>query len=84
MPVASADVVTPHQTIVRAVMSFIDDESKNGLAAECSVQNIHYRTQQEFGDEMAKKLMTASFEKMWKERLAREGEDGLDSVVYSS
>lgn len=84
MPVAAPEIVTPHETIVRAVMSFIDDESKNGLAAECSTDKIHYRTQQEFGDEMAERLMTASFEKMWKERMEREGGGGgkkTDSVV---
>lgn len=84
MPVASSDMVTPHSTIVKAVMSFVDDESKNGLAAECSVDNIHYHTQQQFGDEMAEKLMTASFEKMWEERLAREGSERSNSRIGSS
>lgn len=84
MPFASPEIVTPHSTIVKAVMSFIDDESKNGLAAECSVDRIHYRTQQDFGDENAAKLMTASFEKTVKERMAREGEERPDSAIGSS
>lgn len=57
--------VTPHTTIVKAVESFIDDDKKNGLAAECSVDKIHYRLQREFLDDDAKWLMTTRFEELF-------------------
>lgn len=64
MAIAPEEIVTPHATIVKAVESFINDDSKNGLAAECSTTNIHYRVQPEWGDEMAERLMTGKFRKV--------------------
>jgi hypothetical protein len=58
MPFAREGFETPHSTIVRAVESFIDDDSKNGLAAECSTTNIYYRTQREWSDDAARQVMT--------------------------
>ena len=58
--------VTPHSTIETAVFSFIDDDKKNGLAAECSVEKIHYRTQRDFLDEDAKWVMTTRFDEIFK------------------
>lgn len=53
-----AKVLTPQSTIVRAVDGFLTDSSKNGVVAECSINNIHYRAQPDWGDEMAKQVMT--------------------------
>lgn len=74
MAVSPPEYVTPHTTIVKAVTSFLDDDSKNGLAAECSGENVHYRVQQEFGDDKAEWIMTTSFERLWAKR--KEEEEG--------
>lgn len=68
MAVAPSEYVTPHSTIVRAIESFLNDDSKNGLAAECSGENIHYRVQQEFGDDKAAWIMGSHFEELFKEK----------------
>lgn len=82
MPFAPAELVTPHATIVRAVMGFVDDAGKTGCVAECSVENVHYRAQPDFGDKEAERLMTASWERMMAERREKGREDGkADSVV---
>ncbi|KAF1812880.1 hypothetical protein P152DRAFT_435136 [Eremomyces bilateralis CBS 781.70] len=51
MAAAPTNVVTPPSTIVRAVEEVLNEEGLTGMALECSVQNIHRRTQQEYGDE---------------------------------
>lgn len=79
MAVTPSEKLTPHTTIVKAVMSFVDDDSKNGLAAECSGENIYYHVQQEFGDDKAKWVMTSLSELMQgkrKEGEAAKGEEG--------
>lgn len=58
---AMRKLITPPSTILRAVDGFLADSSKNGLVAECSVNNIHYRTQPEWGDEEAMKVMTRAY-----------------------
>jgi len=68
MAVAPPQQVTPKSTIVRAVTSFIDDDTLNGQAAECSVENIYYRKQPEYGDESAEYIMTNKLEAEIKRR----------------
>lgn len=58
---AIAKILTPHSTIVRAVDGFLTDSSKNGLVAECSIENIHYRVQPDWSDEKAKEVMTGVY-----------------------
>ncbi|KAF2735582.1 NAD(P)-binding protein [Polyplosphaeria fusca] len=72
--VADERHVTPMSTIVRAVEGFLEDGEKNGLVAECSVGNIHYREQMEYGDEEARWLMTADWEEMLRAKMAGDGE----------
>lgn len=60
--------VTPHSTILEAVQTFLNDDSKNGLVAECSTTNIHYRNQPGWGDEEARKVATIDFVKVIRER----------------
>lgn len=43
-------------------MGFLEDDSKTGLVAECSINNIYYRKQLEWGDEMSEALMARPFE----------------------
>lgn len=71
MAVAPPEYVTPHSTIVKAVTSFLDDDSKNGLAAECSGENIHYRVQQEFGDDKAAWIMGSHFEELFRQKYGK-------------
>ncbi|OQV04814.1 hypothetical protein CLAIMM_09642 [Cladophialophora immunda] len=47
------EYITPASTIVKAFMSFIDDSSLTGQAAECSGENVHYRQRPEFSDDKA-------------------------------
>ncbi|EUC49606.1 hypothetical protein COCMIDRAFT_1647 [Bipolaris oryzae ATCC 44560] len=58
---AMRKLMTPLSTVVRAVDGFLADPSKNGLVAECSINNIHYREQPEWSDEEARKVMTSTF-----------------------
>lgn len=46
--------ITPLTTVVRAVEGFINDDSLQGQAAECSAQSITYRPQLEYADETTK------------------------------
>lgn len=46
--------VTPLTTVVQAVEGFINDDSLQGQAAECSAQSITYRPQLEYADEATK------------------------------
>ena len=66
MAVSPPEYVTPHSTIVKAVDAFLDDDSKNGLAAECSGENIYYRPQHEFADDKAAYVMGENLEKLFK------------------
>jgi 15-hydroxyprostaglandin dehydrogenase (NAD) len=59
---APPEYLTPKSTIVRAVTGFIDDDSLTGQVAECSLGNVHYREQPEFGDDGAEYVMTNKFE----------------------
>jgi len=61
--VSPPEYVTPHSTIVKAVEVFLDDDSKNGLVAECSGEKIYYRDQHEWADDKAKWVMSVSFDK---------------------
>lgn len=60
--VTPQEYVTPTSTIVRAVEGFINDDSLNGQAAECSVNSIHFRKQPEWGDKEAEYIMTHPYE----------------------
>lgn len=62
MAVSPPEYVTPKSTIVRAVTSFVDDDSLTGQVAECSINNIHYRKQPEWGDDAAEYIMTNKLE----------------------
>lgn len=72
MPFAPQSLVTPHETIVKAVMSFIEDKSKNALAAECSLDQIYYRSHREWSDKAAENLMTGQFDEAWKDAGEKE------------
>ena len=71
--VAPEERITPHSTIVKAIESFLEDDSKNGCAAECSGSNIHYRTQPEWGDSGSEWVMTSPFDKWLREKAAVSG-----------
>ena len=66
--VSPPEYLTPKSTIVRAVAGFIDDDSMTGQVAECSVDNIHYRKQPEWGDQGADFVMTNNLEAEIKKR----------------
>lgn len=68
MEVSPPEYVTPKTTIVKAVTGFIDDSSLNGQAAECSMDNIHYRKQPEWGDAGSEFIMTNKLEAEIKKR----------------
>lgn len=72
MPFAPQALVTPHTTIVKAVMSFIEDGSKNGLAAECSIDQVYYRSHREWSDKAAEQLMTGQWDEAWKDPAEKE------------
>ena len=44
---------TPVKTVLRAVISFLEDDSLTGQVAECSVDQIYYRDQIPYSDETA-------------------------------
>lgn len=62
LPNVPQKLITPHATVVKAVIGFLEDDSKTGLVAECSINNIYYRKQLEWGDEMSEALMARPFE----------------------
>ena len=70
VPFAEQEVITPHSTILRAVEGFLNDDTKTGLAAECSTTNINYHSQPEFGDEAARQLWTTNWAQKSKDKMA--------------
>lgn len=62
MAVSPPEYVTPKTTIVRAVTGFLDDASLTGQVAECSIENVLYRKQPEWGDDGAEYIMTNKLE----------------------
>ena len=76
MDVSPPEHVTPKSTIVRAVTGFVDDASLTGQVAECSVENIHYRKQPEWGDQDAEYIMTNKLEAELKRRAANNANGG--------
>ena len=68
MAVSPPEWVTPKSTIVRAVTGFVDNDSLTGQVAECSVENIHYRKQPEWGDDGSKYIMSNHLEAEIKKR----------------
>ena len=73
MAVSPPEWVTPKSTIVKAVTGFVDDDSLTGQVAECSVENIHYRKQPEWGDEGSEYIMTNKLEAEMKRRGIKPG-----------
>ena len=71
--ISPSEHVTPKSTIVRAVTGFVDDDSLTGQVAECSVENIHYRKQPEWGDQGSEYVMSNNFEADMKKRGTKIG-----------
>lgn len=52
--------VTPVSTIVRAFETFLNDDSRNAQTAECSGENIYFKSLQPYSDDAAKFVMEAT------------------------
>lgn len=71
------DMLTPTETIVRAVEGFLNDDGVTGQAAECSGVEIHYRPVLPFSNEAAEYIVSGKYVELGidGEEIMRESEE---------